>query len=213
PFFLNSTALFAARWFAPSQRDIATAICSMANPLGLAIGSLVPSLIINDNPTWKDFFVLLIIESGLTLVSTLLLLMIFQSDPPTPPSPSEEHHQIINLKEDLANLLRNYQYLILLIGFSLGLALFNSITTLLFQLIQPSGYSSEDAGIFGAVVIVAGLFSAFLVGIIMDKTHAYRLILKILLIGACGSGIFFVLILRPSQYYPLAVSIGLMGFF
>jgi predicted MFS family arabinose efflux permease len=34
PFFLNSTALFAARWFPPSQRDIATAICSMANPLG-----------------------------------------------------------------------------------------------------------------------------------------------------------------------------------
>jgi predicted MFS family arabinose efflux permease len=34
PFFLNSTALFAARWFAPSQRDIATSICSMANPLG-----------------------------------------------------------------------------------------------------------------------------------------------------------------------------------
>jgi predicted MFS family arabinose efflux permease len=36
PFFLNSTAIFAARWFAPSQRDIATAICSMANPLGNA---------------------------------------------------------------------------------------------------------------------------------------------------------------------------------
>lgn len=35
PFFLNSTALLAARWFAPSQRDIATAIASMANPLGL----------------------------------------------------------------------------------------------------------------------------------------------------------------------------------
>lgn len=34
PFFLNSTALFAARWFSPSQRDIATSICSMANPLG-----------------------------------------------------------------------------------------------------------------------------------------------------------------------------------
>jgi fucose permease len=34
PFFLNSTALFAARWFAASQRDIATAIGSMANPLG-----------------------------------------------------------------------------------------------------------------------------------------------------------------------------------
>ncbi|UJR11855.1 hypothetical protein I4U23_016035 [Adineta vaga] len=213
PFFLNSTALFAARWFAPSQRDIATAIGSMANPIGLAIGSLLPSLIINDNPTWQDFFLLLIIESGLTLLATLLLLIIFKSDPPTPPSSSEEHHQTINLKEDLVNLVLNRQYMILLIGFSLGLALFNSITTLLFQLIQPSGYTSEDAGIFGAMVILAGLFSAFLIGIIMDKTHAYRLILKILLIGACGSGVFFILILRPNQYYSLAVSIGLMGFF
>jgi MFS family permease len=34
PFFLNITALFAARWFASQQRDIATAIGSMANPLG-----------------------------------------------------------------------------------------------------------------------------------------------------------------------------------
>ena len=34
PFFSNSVALFAARWFAPSQRDIATAIASMANPIG-----------------------------------------------------------------------------------------------------------------------------------------------------------------------------------
>ena len=34
PLFLNSTAEFAARWFSPSQRDVATAICSMANPLG-----------------------------------------------------------------------------------------------------------------------------------------------------------------------------------
>lgn len=34
PFFLNSTALFAARWFSPKQRDLVTAIASMANPLG-----------------------------------------------------------------------------------------------------------------------------------------------------------------------------------
>jgi predicted MFS family arabinose efflux permease len=34
-FFLNITALFAARWFPPKQRDIATAIGSMANPLGI----------------------------------------------------------------------------------------------------------------------------------------------------------------------------------
>ena len=120
---------------------------------------------------------------------------------------------MINLKDDLFKLLTNRHYLTLLVGFSLGLALFNALTTLLAQIIDPSGYTSQDAGIFGATIIVAGLLSAFLAGVIMDKTHAYRLMLKILLIGACASGVFFVIILRPNQYYPLAVSIGLMGFF
>ncbi len=147
------------------------------------------------------------------MLTTVLLILIFRSCPPSPPSSSEEHHQSINLKEDLINLLTNRHYLILLLGFTFGLALFNSMTTLLFQLIQPSGYSSEDAGIYGAVVILAGLLNAFLIGILMDKTHAYRLLLKLLLIGACGSGIFFVLILQPNELYPLGVSIGLMGFF
>jgi hypothetical protein len=39
-------------------------------------------------------------------------------------------------------------------------------------LIQPSGYTSEDAGIYGAAIVLAGLVNAFIVGLIMDKTHA-----------------------------------------
>ena len=84
---------------------------------------------------------------------------------------------------------------------------------MLYQLIAPSGYTSTDAGIFGAIIIVAGLTNACIAGVIMDRTHAYRLILKVLLVGAFASGIYFILILQPNQFYPLAVSIGLMGFF
>ena len=214
PFFLNSAALFAARWFPPSQRDLATAIGSMANPLGLAMGTLFPSLIISDkNATSKELFLLLIIEAVFTLLTTLLIIIIFRSDPPTPPSPSEEHHQSIRLKEDLIKLLTNFHYLTLLFGFSFGVAIFNSITTLLFQLIEPSGYTSNHAGIFGAILIVSGLINSFIVGFIMDKTHAYQRILKVLVICACASAIFFILILRPNKLYPLAISISCMGFF
>ena len=140
-------------------------------------------------------------------------MLVIRSDPRTPSSPSEEHHQPIDLKQDFLHLLQNRQYLILLFGFSIGLALVNTITTLLEQLIKPSGYSSEDAGIFGATIILAGLFNAFLSGILMDRTHAYRLILKVLVFGACVSTIYFILILRPNEFYPLIISIGLMGFF
>lgn len=214
PFFLNTSALFAARWFPPSQRDLATAIGSMANPLGLAMGTVFPSLIISDkNATSKEFFLLLIIEAGFTLLTTILIIIIFRSNPPTPASPSEEHHQEIHLKEDFIKLLTNVHYLTLLFGFSLGVAIFNSITTLLYQLIAPSEYTSNHAGIFGAILIVSGLLNSFIAGFVMDKTHAYRSILKILVICACASAVFFILILRPNELYPLALSIGFMGFF
>jgi FLVCR family MFS transporter 7 len=152
-------------------------------------------------------------EACFTALTTLLLIIIFRSEPPSPPSASEEFHSPINIKQDLISLLTNRHYLVLLFCFSLGLASFNAITILLYQLIVPSGYSSTDAGVFGAVIIIAGLINALIVGVIMDRTHAYRLILKVLTIGACASGIYFILILQPNEYYPLVVSIGLMGFF
>lgn len=181
---------------------------------GVAIGSLLPSLLISGTEaTLTDFLILFISEGGFTLLTTILIILLFRSEPPTPPSPSEKHHQTINIKEDFIKLLKNIHYLTLLFGFSLGLAIFNGLTSLLEQIIKPSGYSSDDAGIFGAIVIIAGLLNAFIAGVIMDKTHAYRIILKVLLVGASGAGFFFVFILRPHEKYPLGVSIGLMGFF
>lgn len=214
PFFLNSTALFAARWFSPKQRDLATAIVSMANPLGSAIGSLIPSLIVNTKEgTSKEFLNLFLIEHLLVALSTIIIIIFFASEPPTPPSPSEEHHQSIHIRQDLRQLLSNKNYLLLLFGFSLGLALINAITSLLYQLIEPFGYSSNNAGIFGALILVTGLFNAFISGFIMDRTHAYRKILKSLLICASLAVIFFVIVLRQNQLYLLGISIGLMGFF
>lgn len=159
------------------------------------------------------FLTLFLVQACFTALTTLLVIVLFRSKPPSPPSSSEESPPAINIKKDFISLLTNRHYLILLFSFSLGLALFNAITTVLAQLIQPTGYSSNDAGVFGAVIIIAGLANALIAGFIMDRTHLYRPILKILLVGACASGIYFVLILQPNKYYPLVVSIGLMGFF
>ena len=216
PIFFNSVALFAARWFAPGQRDLATSIGSMANPLGLAVGSLLPSLIVTDDFTSNQFLILLASEAALATFTTVLVLIFYRSSPPTSPSLSNEQQQQQQpdeVKQDLLRLMTNRHYLILLFSFSIGLALFNALTSLLYQIGAPSGYSSQDAGVFGAVIIVAGLVSAGVVGVIMDRTHAYRLVLKVLLMGACGSSIYFIVILRPHMFYSVAVALGLMGLF
>ncbi|CAF4851121.1 unnamed protein product [Rotaria sp. Silwood1] len=120
PFFLNLTAEFAARWFPPKQRDVATALCSMANPLGGAVGSLLPSLVVIDGSSSHQFFLLLLIEAAFTTLAAFLVIVVIRSEPPSPPSPSEEHHQSIDIREDLKRLLTNRHYLILLFGFALG---------------------------------------------------------------------------------------------
>ena len=167
----------------------------------------------SDKPTSEQFFKLLCIEGGLVLVSSLLVLVLFRSEPPSPPSATEEHHFTIHFKADLIRLLTNRHYMILATGFCLGLGLINAITSVLFQLVEPFGYNSKDAGIFGTLILLSGLFNAFIAGLIMDRTHAYRRTLKLLLVGAAASIIFFLFMLRPNQYYALAVSMGLMGFF
>lgn len=61
-------------------------------------------------------------------------------------------------------LFSNRDYVILFIAFSIGVGFFNSLMTLLNQIVSPFGYSNDDAGTFGAVFIVAGLIGAGIIG-------------------------------------------------
>ncbi|CAF1478776.1 unnamed protein product [Rotaria magnacalcarata] len=212
PIFFNAAAQFSTRWFARGQRDIITAVCSMANPLGLAFGFLFPSLIITNSSSSGQFLIVFATEAGFATVIALIVIISYRSSPPTPPSASDQQ-QASEFKRDFLLLLKNGHYLVLLFAFSIGFGLFNALISLLYELIQPSGYSSSDAGLFGAVTILSGLVSAAIAGVIMDCTHAYLAILKLLSLGACGSVVYFVIILRPSMFYPLGLSFVLMGFF
>ncbi|CAF1548078.1 unnamed protein product [Didymodactylos carnosus] len=221
PFFTSTCAMFSARWFSGNQRALATSITTMANPLGIAIGSLMPTFIVID-AQYKQFLILLLVQAGFITLATLLIVLFYKSSPPTPPSRSQKPAVTMssspttvmsNIWKDCVKLLKNKQFLMLLFSFSIGLGLFSAITTLLEEIIRPCGYTTSDAGIFGAIIIVAGLIGAGIAGVLMDKTHSYRLILKILIVLAFCSGIYFLLILRPNMYYPLAVSFGLMGLF
>jgi hypothetical protein len=46
PFILNAPPLVAANWFPENQRTIATTIASVANPVGVAIGFVLPPAVV-----------------------------------------------------------------------------------------------------------------------------------------------------------------------
>lgn len=64
----------------------------------------------------------------------------------------------------------------------------------------------------GALIIGGGLLGAAIAGPVLDKTHAYRPLLKLGVLVAAAGAIFFVIVLRPGQAKLVTASFGVLGF-
>ena len=71
--------------------------------------------------------------------------------------------------------------------------------------------SSRDAGLYGGVMIGAGLLGAAAVGAALDATHRYKTFLKGGFVAAVGGIGFCMAQLRPANSAVLAAAFGVMG--
>ena len=209
-------------WFAVNQRNLATTIGAMSNPIGIAIGQVIPPLLVDSHGGMP---MLLLVSACISTGTCVLCILFIRNNPPTPPSRSTAERQLERenrpkgqtfwngpLVGELKQLWSNKHFLILMVGVGMGLGLFNAVTTLVEQLVKPAGYTKDDAGTFGALLIGFGLIGAGIVGPIMDKTHAYTVILKIGLVSAFAGTVFMLLSLQPGRYTITACAFGVLGF-
>jgi hypothetical protein len=76
------------------------------------------------------------------------------------------------LRQEARELFSNRNYLVLFAAFSIGVGFFNSLLTLLNQIVAPHGYSNDDAGAFGAVFVAFGLVGAGLRRSLHHRLHS-----------------------------------------
>lgn len=67
----------------------------------------------------------------------------------------------------------------IMIPYTIYVGLFNSISSLINQMLSPYSFSETDAGIAGALLIVVGLVTSAVTSPIIDKTKTYLLAIKI----------------------------------
>lgn len=77
-------------------------------------------------------------------------------------------------------MLRSPPFYVVFLTFSVYVGFFNAFSSLLNQILYPYGFSEDEAGICGAVLIVVGLVVAAITSPVLDRTHAYLLGIKIL---------------------------------
>lgn len=219
PFYLNMPAKIATTWFGLAERDIATTLCSLGNPLGSAIGSILPAMFVfseSENSIEDQVRNLLITQMIIALLALLISYIFLKSRPITPASTTAEQMQIIQstkelntIFDEIPKLFRHREYVKLLFSFSIVLGNLNAIASLLNQL--PGGYSNGEIGFTGAILIMSGFVGAFLTGFLLDFSKSYEKILKSSYVLTFLTWLFFFSNCRKNNFPLFIISAALLG--
>ncbi|KAK3292702.1 major facilitator superfamily domain-containing protein [Chaetomium fimeti] len=182
PFVLAAPSRYSDLWFTNRGRVAATALSSLANPFGAALGQLIVPFWVGQPSDISRMVLYVSIISSICAVPAFFI----PSRPPTPAAPSAETPKL-SIGASAKILFNQVEFWLLFIPFAMYVALFNSISSLLNQILLPHGYNDEEAGIAGAVLIVVGLVASAISSPIIDRTKSYLLAIRLAvpLIGLC----------------------------
>ncbi|XXG95919.1 hypothetical protein Hte_002195 [Hypoxylon texense] len=181
PFVLSAPTRYSDMWFTNRGRVAATALASLANPFGAALGQLIVPFMVTGPADISNAVLYVAIISSVAALPSFFI----PASPPTPPGPSGSTPKM-SLRSSL-RLLKSLEIWLILIPYSVYVGFFNSVSSLLNQIMLPYGFSSDEAGIAGALLIVVGLVASAVTSPILDRTKAFLLAIKVAvpLIGLC----------------------------
>jgi len=175
PFVLAAPTRYSSLWFSPRGRVSATAIASLANPFGGALGQLISPFLATDPSQVPNMILCITLISTVATIPTLFL----PGKPPTPVSPSSTHTPP-SLRTTLSLLYRDPNFHLILLPFAVYVGFFNSLSSLLTQILTPYNFTETTSGIAGALLILVGLVCAAITSPIIDRTKAYLPLIKTL---------------------------------
>ncbi|XP_067240301.1 feline leukemia virus subgroup C receptor-related protein 1 isoform X1 [Chanodichthys erythropterus] len=223
-FILGLPSRIASVWFGPKEVSTACATAVLGNQLGVAIGFLLPPVLVPNTADDKDLMGhnISIMFYGTAGVSTLLFLLtifVIKDRPPLPPSkaqavlstvPAEDY----SYKKSIVNLFRSKPFILLLISYGIMTGSFYSVSTLLNQMIITY-YPGEElnTGRIGLTLVVAGMFGSILCGVWLDRTKTYKLTTLIVYVLSFIGMVVFTFTLNLGYLLVIFFTAGVLGFF
>ena len=204
PFILNAYTGLAAKWFPLQERATATGLAALSQYLGIIIAMAITPLLVHSFgiPTMS------LLYGILAALSAVLFFVLFREKPSTPASETEDEERF-PVGAGLRHIFRQKQMWLLLVLFFIGIGLFNAVTTWIEEILAPRGFTEEQAGIAGAVMILGGLIGASIMPPLSDRMRKrvpFLLLCMILTIpGLAGLAL-------ASSYPLLLLSSFLLGF-
>jgi MFS family permease len=205
PFTLNAVTAVAARWFPLRERATAAGIAVLAQLVGIGLAmALTPILYIH-----LGMARMLTGYGVVAVVSAVLVLVFLRERPPTLPGleGSDARHTVF---EGLKHIFKQRDMIILILIFFIGLGTFNAVTTWIEQILAPRGFSIEQAGYAGAVILVGCIVGAIVFSILSDVFRKRKVFI---VVGVLLTIPGLVGLAYATSFVLLMVSSFVFGFF
>lgn len=205
PFLLNAWTKVPANWFGIEERATAVGLVTLASLVGTALGMVLTPILTEtiSIPTVQ------VIYGAAAAISALLFVALAREAPPTPPCPPGQEVRALML-DGLKNALKVRDFWLFLAVIFVGMGIFNGLTTWVENIIRPRGFSPEDAGLLGALMLIGGLLGAVILPPFSDRQHKRK---RFLLLGFVLSIPGLVGLTFATDYWLLLVSAFSLGFF
>lgn len=205
PFILNAVTTVAARWFPREERATATGLGSLAIYLGILVGlALTPYLAIRSGISG-----VLISYGIVSILATLMFFLFIRERPPSPPCPPDQEGRSLAL-DGLSKMIRQRDFILLLVIFFVGLGAFNAITTWIEEVLNPRGFTITQAGNAGGAMIFGGILGALVLPLLSDR---YSRRVPFLISAVLGATVGLVGVTYAGTYPLLLISSFIFGFF
>jgi MFS family permease len=205
PFILNAITRVAARWFPIQERATAAGFGSLSMYLGIVIGlALTPYLVLQ-----TSIRSMLLAYGIAGVIAAVLFVILAREHPPTPACPPDQEERSL-VFDGLKQMLRNKDFILLLVIFFIGLGVFNGVTTWIEDILSPRGFTITQAGIVGGLMVIGGIVGAVILPTLSDH---YRKRIPFILLTLAASTLGLVGVTLFTQYALLLTAAFIMGFF
>ena len=202
PFVLNAIAKIAGRWFPLNERATAAGMGTLAIYLGIFVGlALTPFLVLR-----SSIATTLMVYGAFSAAIAILFFVLARERPPTPVG--EEARSLVF--DGFKRLIHQREFILLLILFFIGLGVFNAVTTWIEEIVRPRGFSIDQAGLVGGLMVLGGVVGAIVIPPLSDRMRRRVPFIILALAGAIPGliGITFA-----TSYSLLLASAFVLGAF
>lgn len=205
PFLLNAITKLAARWFPIAERATASGLGTLAMYIGILAGMLLTPYLSSKFGISE----MLYIYGVISIIAAFIFILFSKERPRTAPCHAYQEERSL-VFDGLKNTLKNKNFYLLLLIFFVGLGIFNSVTTWIEDILRPRGFSAEQAGYAGGMMILGGILGALIMPMLSDK-YKKRKIFIIIALAGCIVGLVGI---TYAVDYSVLIASGLtLGFF